>query len=231
MTAPAPGPGSPSPRPPGARRSPRAYRAAGSARSARRRARTLPAARGPACWSAATPARSDPRRAAVTRCSSGDAFARAAASGASPPTTSSQPRTCKASISESCPDDAEAAADDDAHAAAEGLGVRQHVRAEEHRPALVAQPQDQLPDVAAPQRIEARHGLVEEHELGVVDERLRDAHALQHALRELAQLQTPFGADAHLVEQLGRAGRAGRDRSGRTGWRSSPAVLRRSGWS
>ena len=42
-------------------------------------------------------------------------------------------------------------------------------------------------------------------ELGIVDERLRDADALQHALRELAQLQPALGADADLVEQPARA--------------------------
>ena len=42
---------------------------------------------------------------------------------------------------------------------------------------------------------------------GLVDERLRDADALQHALRELAQLQPPLGADADFVEQRARRAR------------------------
>ena len=70
----------------------------------------------------------------------------------------------------------------------------------------IAQPEDQRADVAAAERIEARHRLVEDDQLRIVDERLRDADALQHALRELAQLQPPLGADADLVEQ--RAARA-----------------------
>ena len=86
-------------------------------------------------------------------------------------------------------------------AAAQRLGVAQHVRAEEHRAAAIAQAEDQRAHVAAAERIEARHRLVEDHQLRVVDQRLRDADALQHALRELAQLQTPLGADADLVEQ------------------------------
>src|SRR5580765_8426693 len=57
-------------------------------------------------------------------------------------------------------------------------------------------------------RIEPRHRLVEDHQLRLVDQRLRDADALQHALRELAQLQAPLGADADLVEQAGGARRA-----------------------
>ena len=38
-------------------------------------------------------------------------------------------------------------------------------------------------------------------------QRLRDADALQHALRELAELQAPLGADADLVEQRATRGR------------------------
>ena len=51
------------------------------------------------------------------------------------------------------------------------------------------------------ERVEARHRLVEEDHLGIVDQRLGQADALQHALRELAQLQAPLGAEADLVEQ------------------------------
>ena len=65
----------------------------------------------------------------------------------------------------------------------------------------IAQPQDQRAHVAAAERIEPGHRLVENHQLGLVDERLRDADALQHAFRELAQLQAALGADADLVEQ------------------------------
>ena len=61
--------------------------------------------------------------------------------------------------------------------------------------------EDQRAHVAPAERIEARHRLVEDDELRVVDERLRDADALQHALRELSQLQPPLGADADLVQQ------------------------------
>ena len=43
---------------------------------------------------------------------------------------------------------------------------------------------------------------------GSLIERLRDADTLQHALRELAQLQATLGADADLVEQPRDARRA-----------------------
>ena len=56
-------------------------------------------------------------------------------------------------------------------------------------------------DVAAAQRVEPRHRLVEEDDLGVVDQRLRDADALHHALRVLPQ-------SACAVRRRGRPGRA-----------------------
>ena len=99
----------------------------------------------------------------------------------------------------------QAAAREDRDAAAQRFGVAQHVRAEEHRAAFVAQPQNQRADVAPPQRIEPRHRFVEDDELGIVDERLRDPDALQHALRELPQRPPPLGADADLVEQAAGA--------------------------
>ncbi len=67
--------------------------------------------------------------------------------------------------------------------------------------------QDQRADVAAAQRIEPRHRLVEKEDLGIVDERLRNAHALHHALRVLAQLHAALGADADAVEQAAARGR------------------------
>ena len=99
---------------------------------------------------------------------------------------------------------------DDRDPAAQRLGVGEDVRAEEDRPPLVAQLEDQRAHVAAAERIEARHRLVEEHHLGIVEQRLGEADALQHPLRELAQLQPALGADAEAIEQRGR--RASADR-------------------
>ena len=65
--------------------------------------------------------------------------------------------------------------------------------------------QDERPDVAPAERIEARHRLVEEDQFGLVDEGLREADALQHAFRELAQREASFAGDAHPVEQAGHA--------------------------
>ena len=55
------------------------------------------------------------------------------------------------------------------------------MRAEEHRAASIPQLQDQLADISAAKRIEPGHRLVENHEVRLVEERLRDADALQHA--------------------------------------------------
>ena len=99
-------------------------------------------------------------------------------------------------MSVSRPDGHQPAARDDGDAAAQRLGVAEDVRAEEHRPALVAQLENQRADVAAAERIEPGHRLVEEDQLRVVEQRLRDADALHHPLRELPQLQAPLGADA-----------------------------------
>jgi hypothetical protein len=99
----------------------------------------------------------------------------------------------------------EASFRENGHAAAQRLGVAQDVRAEEDGASAIAQPENQRSHVAAPERIETRHRLVEDHELGIVDERLRDADALEHPLREFPELQLPLRADAHFVEQPARA--------------------------
>ena len=81
------------------------------------------------------------------------------------------------------------------------FGIRQHVRAEEDGASAIAQRQDEISHLAAAQRIEAGHRLVEKHDLGIVDERLRDADALNHPFRKLAKRQAPFAGHANLIEQ------------------------------
>ena len=75
-----------------------------------------------------------------------------------------------------------------------------------------AQPQDQVADLLAADRIEAAHRLVEDDHLRVVHQRLRDADALQHALR--------VGAEA-------RVGRVARDRPARAARSTRARALRR----
>ena len=86
-------------------------------------------------------------------------------------------------------------------AAAQGFGVAQHVRAEEHGAAAVAQPQDQRAHVPAPERIEARHRLVENHQLGIVD-------AAPGRCRRAAASPWRTSAAAGAVRRRGRPRRA-----------------------
>ena len=83
---------------------------------------------------------------------------------------------------------------------ADRLGVAQNVRAEEHRPPLLAQRADEVAHVAAPERIEAGQRLVQKDHLRVVEQSLRDADALQHPARVRPKPPPPLGPDAGPVE-------------------------------
>ena len=73
---------------------------------------------------------------------------------------------------------------DDGDAIAEPLGLFHQVRREEHRRAAVPDVGHELPDRAARLRIEAGRELVEEHDLGLVDQRERDEQPLLLAAGE-----------------------------------------------
>ena len=75
---------------------------------------------------------------------------------------------------------------------------------EEHGPAAAPQVQYDLLDHVAADGIEARHRLVEEHQLGVVEERLRQPRALEHALREAPHRHPGGLREPDPVEQLCR---------------------------
>ena len=55
------------------------------------------------------------------------------------------------------------------------------------------------------QRIEPRHRLVEKDHLGLVQQRLGQAHALRHPLGVLAQPQPPLRAQSHVVQHARHA--------------------------
>ncbi len=65
--------------------------------------------------------------------------------------------------------------------------------------------QDQRSHVTPAERIEPGHRLVEKDDLGVVQQRLRDPDALNHAFRELAQLEPALRADADAVQEVSDA--------------------------
>ena len=112
---------------------------------------------------------------------------------------------------------------------AQRLGIRQDVRAEEHRPPLVAKLQDQIAHLAPADGIEPGHRLVEDDELRIVDERLREADALHHAFRVLADRPAAIGAKTRRDRGPPRHGAAVRRRGSRTGPRSTSAAPRRTG--
>ena len=91
---------------------------------------------------------------------------------------------------------------DDRRAVADLLDLVQQVRGEEDRGAAGAELAHQLAHVLHALRVEAAGGLVEDHELGRVDERVGDAEALLHAVRVVADLGVGALAQADDVEHL-----------------------------
>ena len=87
-------------------------------------------------------------------------------------------------------------------AVAGGLDLAEQVRVEEHGGARALQLADQVAHQQPAERIEPRGGLVEEHQLGLVEQRLREPDALQHALAVLAQLAVRGVEQVHAREQL-----------------------------
>ena len=99
---------------------------------------------------------------------------------------------------------ADLALHDDRDAMAQHLHVGEDVRVHEHGLALRVQPHDEIADLLAADRVETAHRLVEEHDLRVVHQRLRDADALEHALRVGAQPRIGRVREPDPVEQRRR---------------------------
>ena len=91
--------------------------------------------------------------------------------------------------------------DEHCDAIAEHLGVRQNVRREENRAALPLQIQNDVADFAATDGIEPRCRLIQKNYLWIVQDRLRDSYALQHAFREAPQLNICSGAQPDALEK------------------------------
>ena len=106
----------------------------------------------------------------------------------------------------------QAAAHKNRHPAAQRFGIGEDVRAEKHRAAAIAQLQDEVAHLPAAQRIQPGHRLIEEDHVRIVEDGLRDAHALEHPLGEFPQLHPALGADAHFVQQRRHARAAVRAR-------------------
>ncbi len=107
--------------------------------------------------------------------------------------------------------------------------VAEDVRVEQHRLAALVQALDDALHLDAADRVEPRHRLVEQHQLRVVDERLGDADALQHALGVLAQVRVRRRLEADVAEKLLDALAPHVARRGRTGARRSRGTRARRG--
>ena len=94
----------------------------------------------------------------------------------------------------------------DRQAVAQDLGFLHVVRRQEDRPALRSEPPDDVPQRAPGGRVHAGRRLVEEHELGVADERQGDRESLALAARQVLRPRAPLLAEVHQPDQL--AGRA-----------------------
>ncbi len=74
-----------------------------------------------------------------------------------------------------------------------------------HLRALATDALDQLPELRARQRVDAGGGLVEDQQVGVVDQRAAEAELLLHAAGELARRALDEGREAGAAGQLGDA--------------------------
>ena len=98
------------------------------------------------------------------------------------------------------------AADDDGDAVADHLDVLEDVRGEEDGLALPLEPDDDVADLLPAERVEAAERLVQDDERRVVDERLGQPHPLEHAPRELPELEPGRLLQADELEERGDAG-------------------------
>ena len=85
------------------------------------------------------------------------------------------------------------------------LHVVEQMRRHQHRDAERSEPGDEREHVVAAGRVETAGRLVEEHELGIADDRLRELRALAHARRELTDRAETSFVEADEVEDVGRA--------------------------
>ena len=88
---------------------------------------------------------------------------------------------------------------------AQALGLVHEVGRQQDRLALLEQVLQALPHQVTRLRVEAGGRLVEEHQVGVVDERAAEREAPLHAARKLAGLGARLGLQRGEVEQLGHA--------------------------
>ncbi len=98
----------------------------------------------------------------------------------------------------------DAAAIDDRDAVAERFGLVEIVRRQQHRVAVVLHPRDLAVQLAARLRIETGGRLVEEDELGLVDEGQRQREPLPLAARQRVERRVGLVGEGEALEQRGR---------------------------
>ena len=76
------------------------------------------------------------------------------------------------------------------------------MRGQQDRFAAAGEGEDQVLDLATAERVEPGRRLVEDDEVGVVDERLSEADAARHALGKFADDAAPRVLESDHVEQL-----------------------------
>jgi len=93
----------------------------------------------------------------------------------------------------------------DGNAVADVLDVGEQVRAHDHCLAPRLQVDDQVLHLPGADRVEAAGGFVEDHEFGVVDQRLGNADPASHALGILAELPLAVSCETDHLDQGRRA--------------------------
>ena len=82
------------------------------------------------------------------------------------------------------------------------LDIRQKVAAEDYRFSAFGERHDQVFNLAATDRVQAGGGLVKNHQVGIVDQRLRQPNAPLHALGEFANHPGPNLTQTNHLQQL-----------------------------
>ncbi|GAB4007892.1 hypothetical protein GCM10029992_62820 [Glycomyces albus] len=94
----------------------------------------------------------------------------------------------------------------DHEAVAELLGLVHVVGGQQDRHALLLELEQALPHQVAGLRVQAGGGLVEEDQVGLVDQGPGDGQAALHAAGEVVDLVVRAARELHELEQFGRAG-------------------------
>src|SRR5687768_4810166 len=77
---------------------------------------------------------------------------------------------------------------DDTDAVANHLHIVQDVRTKKDRLPAVPQIKNEVPNLLSSDRIQSCHRLIENHEFGIMNQRLSQSNALQHPFGKLPQL-------------------------------------------